>query len=520
MIKRLFLSFGLLVSALCVAAGDFGVNARCEFFSIPVVMGRSFNLSSKIVLNLGKEAAVERLDIVMGRETAKVIDSLSLYLMEGDGGFGSSKTTKVSSFAAGQYLRVAIDSLLPAGKHSLFLTLKPSSKAKMTSMVSVKPIGVVVDGELHAILPDGQCEQRLAVSVRRSGDDGVHSYRIPGIVTAKNGDLLAVYDIRRNSSADLQGDIQIGLSRSRDKGRSWLPMQVAVDMRGYAGAPDDENGVGDPALLIDKKSGDAIIMGLWAHGIKGKASWFNLKQGMTPEEEAAQVVIARSTDNGVTWSKPVNITSQIKDPSWHILLQGPGRGITMEDGTLVFPFQYLDSVRMPHATIVWSRDGGHTWTVGNPARSNTTEAQVVETEPGVLMLNMRDNRGQWRAVMTTSDLGKTWKEHSTNRKALVEPVCMASLIKTKARDNATGTDLLIFSNPADKKYRRNMTIKVSRDGGLTWADEDSLLIDTRESWGYSCLTMIDKNTVGLLYEAGTPELLFMAVPLRDLVKKR
>ena len=51
------------------------------------------------------------------------------------------------------------------------------------------------------------------------------------------------------------------------------------------------------------------------------------------------------------------------------------------------------------------------------------------------MLNMRDNRGGSRAVSTTTDLGKTWKEHESSRTALQEPVCMASLISVKAKEN-------------------------------------------------------------------------------------
>lgn len=87
------------------------------------------------------------------------------------------------------------------------------------------------------------------------------------------------------------------------------------------------------------------------------------------------------------------MTEQVKDPSWYFLLQGPGRGITMEDGTLVFPIQYIDAKRVPNAGIMYSKDRGNTWKINNYARTNTTESQVAEIEPGVLMLNMRDNRG-------------------------------------------------------------------------------------------------------------------------------
>ena len=96
------------------------------------------------------------------------------------------------------------------------------------------------------------------------------------------------------------------------------------------------------------------------------------------------------------------------------------------------------------------------------------------------MLNMRDNRGGSRAVYTTTDLGKTWKEHESSRTALIEPVCMASLISVKAEDNCLGKDLLIFSNPNSTSSRDKMTIKISLDGGQTWPLEHQLLLDEGE----------------------------------------
>ncbi|MEG0462388.1 MAG: sialidase family protein, partial [Bacteroides sp.] len=97
-------------------------------------------------------------------------------------------------------------------------------------------------------------------------------------------------------------------------------------------------------------------------------------------------------------------------------------------------------------------------------------------------------------------------------------VCMASLISVKAKDNVLNKDILIFSNPNTTKGRHDTTIKISLDGGVTWPDEYQLLLDEGENWGYSCLTMIDKETIGILYESSVAHMAFQAIKLKDIVK--
>ena len=91
---------------------------------------------------------------------------------------------------------------------------------------------------------------------------------------------------------------------------------------------------------------------------------------------------------------------------------------------------------------------------------------------------------------------------------------MASLLAVKAADNALGKDILLFSNPSDPSDRRNLTIQASLDGGRTWTRR--ILLDEGYGWGYSCLTMIDRKTIGLLYESSQAHMTFQAIPLKDL----
>ena len=375
-----------------------------------------------------------------------------------------------------------------------------------------------INRENAVIEGDKQTPRRkMAWAVRQAWDDGFAAFRIPGIVTTNKGTLISCYDVRYNSSVDLQEKIDIGISRSTDKGKSWEPMQIAMSMGAHGGLPHAQNGVGDPCILVDEQTNTIWIAAAWCHGMGNQRAWFNSQQGMPPDE-TGQLLLVKSEDDGKTWSKPINITEQVKDPSWHFLLQGPGRGITMKDGTLVFPIQFIDSTRVPNAGIMYSKDKGKSWKLHNAARSNTTESQVAEIEPGVLMLNMRDNRGGSRAVSITKDLGMTWEEHPSNRSALPEPVCMASLIHVDADKNCLGKELLLFSNPNSTKHRDYITVKASLDGGITWPDEYQLLLDEGIGWGYSCLTMIDEETIGILYESSVAHMTFQVIPLRELVK--
>ena len=420
--------------------------------------------------------------------------------------------------APGKMVTLSCEQSLFPGINYFWVSLEMKPATSLVSKVTVDVKEVEVDKKSALVeISKERIIHRMGVGVRHAGDDGVAAYRIPGLVTSNKGTLLGVYDVRYNNSADLQERVDIGLSRSIDGGQTWEPMRVAMSFGEDGGLPSAQNGVGDPAILVDKKTGTIWIVAAWTHGMGNGRAWFNSQDGMD-KNHTAQLVLAKSDDDGKTWSKPINITEQVKDPSWKFLLQGPGSGITMNDGTLVFATQFIDSTRVPNAGIMYSKDHGKTWKMHNYARTNTTESQVAEVEPGVLMLNMRDNRGGSRAVSVTTDLGKTWTEHASNRSVLQESVCMASLIKVEAKENVTGKGILLFSNPNTTKGRHSITIKASLDGGLSFPKEYDVMLDEDHGWGYSCLTMIDKETVGILYEGSTAHMVFQAVKLKDIIK--
>ena len=361
-------------------------------------------------------------------------------------------------------------------------------------------------------------EDRPFVVIHRQGEHSCHTFRIPGIAVTNSGTLLAVYDMRYRSRRDLQGHMDIGLSRSTDGGKTWEKPRPIMDMGRHGGLPEDQNGCSDPNILVDRATGEIIVSAVWTHGKPGTHQWKG--RGSEPGLElsrSSQFMMVRSVDDGQTWSKPENQTAKLKNPAWHLFAPGPGNGITMKDGTLVMPTGGRDEKGVPFSSLMWSKDHGKTWTLSSPARSNTNESAVAELSDGSLMLNMRDNRNRkdksrtnGRAVSVTADLGKTWKVHPSDHGSLPEPVCMASLISHRLKD---GRAVLFFSNPHHKSRRQNMTLQMSLDDGKTW--NKPVLLD-RNGGAYSSLVMVNDRTVGILYESSRADLVFQTIGLEEL----
>jgi sialidase-1 len=397
---------------------------------------------------------------------------------------------------------------LRAGTTWLWASVRLSDKADIDGRVDIAVRSVTVSGrtiDLTAGDPPGS--QRMGVALRLRNDDGSDTYRIPGLTRTKSGSLVAAYDIRYRGGADLPANIDVGTQRSTDGGKTWEPMRIALDMgRDPAFAFD---GVGDPCIFADRKTGRLFVAALWSHG---RRAWHGSGPGLEPDE-TGQLVIASSDDDGRTWSKPRNITREVKDPAWRLVLAGPGTGITLTDGTLVFPGQFKDARNVPHSTLLWSKDRGTSWQIGTGVKDKTTESQLVELGDGSIMINCRDDRGGARTVAVTRDLGRTWQLHPSDRKALPESVCMASLLRLDLPEQGPH---LFFSNPATTSGRHTMTIKVSADDGLTWPEHRHTLYDSRKGLGYSCLAQADATHVGVLYE-GLAELYFLRLPIGELV---
>jgi len=336
--------------------------------------------------------------------------------------------------------------------------------------------------------------------LRKPGEQGVHTSRIPGLAVTPSGTVLAVFDLRHQSPADLPQDIDVGLMRSTDNGDTWSAAKPILDFD--RNEPDSSgNGVGDPAILVDQRTGTIYVAALWSHGNRG---WKGSGPGLSPQE-TGQLVLTKSTDDGVTWSAPFNITAGIKgrDPKWRLFFCGPGNGIQTRDGRLVFAAQYREAAGPPHACLLSSIDQGETWKVSPAAIPHdppTSEAQVAELPDGSLVLTMRNesksgvrawSRWTWKdsaeTALSSTDPEGEWSEPWFT---LPDPTCMASLVSHPS-------GVLLFSNPAHEQDRIQLTVRTSGDGGRTWSS--GKLIEPGDAM-YSSLAVLKDGRVAVLYE--------------------
>lgn len=483
-----------------VVAMNLRVNAPLG--DAPPVTSVSVNLSGTTDL-----ADLSRIRLVYTGSTKDMVENASTNV-----DFGAALTPSgVLTFTGSQ--------ALANGDNWFWVTAEPAASADIDHRVDAGFDSVLLgDGAtVTPSVPSPEGSQRMGIALRNQGDDGSAAYRIPGLCTTPAGTLIAAYDIRYSGGADVPANIDIGMSRSTDGGRTWAPMKVIMDM-----GAGSSNGVSDPCVFADAITGRVWCAALWASNGKG----YNASAPGIDPAVTGQLVLTYSDDDGVTWATPYSITPQVKNPAWRLLFQGPGTAITTSDGKLVMPVQYRlnDSGGTAYSSILYSLNHGITWTMANGAMPNTNESQVVEGTDGSLILNCRDVNGAGlRRVASTKNLGATWTvtvprpgaTAATDTSLLVEPTCQASLFRF---DHARYGTAFYFSNPDSRSSRSAMTVKVSTNNGRTWPANLRTLYDYRAVSGYSCLSEADGEHLGILYEGAT-EIRYMRIPFAELLRK-
>jgi sialidase-1 len=334
------------------------------------------------------------------------------------------------------------------------------------------------------------------------GFNGVARYRIPGIIVTPSGTVLAYAEARKNNSSDW-GEIEVHLRRSTDGGRTWLPARHIAHTAGrIEGNPHKKSGgemeqtVNNPVAIFDQDTG--AIEFLYCVNY-------------------ARCFSMRSTDDGISWGPPVEITASFepfrKTYDWKVIATGPGHGIQLKGGRLVVPVWLAYGGVGAHGPsacgTIFSDDHGKTWQAGDIAVPNEgafvnpNESTLATLTDGRVMLVSRNESKPNRKIVTLSADGATKWSNPEFHDSLWEPRCMAGLLTHPSgallfsAPHTLPLDKAGAEIPGGRGKRENLSIKLSQDDGKTWPLNKTL--DPGKS-AYSDLAVLPDGTVLCLYE--------------------
>lgn len=340
--------------------------------------------------------------------------------------------------------------------------------------------------------------------------NGYKTYRIPGIVTSPHGVVIVTAEARPGGGGDYDYN-DVVMRRSTDGGENFEPFRKLVDHRTYGDGP-----VSNFVMIPDRETGEVVA--LFCH-------------------DYARVFRMRTKDGGATWTEPQEITDVFEefrdDYPWRVCATGPGHGTQLRNGRMIVPVWLSDGSggefgedkrghRPSIVSLVYSDDGGDSWergeivcrhgdTIEGVDVVNPSETVAVELTDGRVMFNIRSESMNNRRLIATSPDGATEWVCEGFDEELVEPVCMASLIRYDWRDgneparilfanpDTLDIDMRPWTDPEEEPHRsrKNLTIRLSGDDGENWVA--SRVVEPGPS-GYSDLTVLPDGQIGCLYE--------------------
>lgn len=347
------------------------------------------------------------------------------------------------------------------------------------------------------------------VTVFKQGDYGSKYYRIPAIVTACDGSLVAVADKRIESNGDLPSLIDVVSRRSTDGGATWSDYVTVA-------AHDSIGGCGDAALVTDKMTGD--IIAIFSHG---NGLW---------QKTPAHISVARSKDNGQTWGPMNDISSQIistdladsQPIKCNSAFATSGRALQLSDGRLMFALvTRIEGNPCFSVYAVYSDDGGYSWKSSSvPAVSDGDESKIVELNDGTLIMSVRnryqqDNYDNKRIFSYSKDRGETWSDMQSVSD-INDPACNGDIISYRYGDS----NLLLHSLPTKLNQREDVGIYISDDNGNSF--KRFIPVVTGPS-AYSSMTILPDGNIGILTEEsdgyeGIYDIIFRVIDKNKLIK--
>jgi hypothetical protein len=417
--------------------------------------------------------------------------------------------------AAGD-ITCTLSGTLAAGTNYLWITADIAENAAEGNQIDIA-LKTITAGSTHTLAannPIGTTNIMLARKlIVAPGDANSTHYRIPAVITANDGSVILFTDKRKFNNTDLPEDIDVVTHRSTDNGKTWSAATTIAQGTGVGA------GFGDVAT-VKTKTGKIIAL------FAGGAGF-----GASTSSNPIKVYKSESTDNGISWSAPTDITSQLyaqgcTDPTraaWSGLFIASGQMLYTSTGRIMaVGLVRGDGSGTNNNYIVYSDDDGTTWTMSNSkVISSGDEAKIMELADGTFMVTSRKGGAAGRLKATSAD-GLTWTNTSSNISELVEPACNGDFIRySKAGESTTG-NILLHSIPNHASSRRNVSVFYSTNEGNSWTLGKSIVpvMANNGLSGYSALTVLADGTIGAYVEvenySGVYELVYMNFSLNWL----
>lgn len=387
-----------------------------------------------------------------------------------------------------------INAEIVSGVNYLWITVEMADDATEGNVIDAELYSVSTPSQTFEIVnpsPSGYREIILAHTLLfQPGDYNSTNYRIPGVFTAKDGSIVAVTDKRKYNQGDLPEDIDIVCRRSTDGGHTWSEPFTIAQGTGY------NHGFGD-CVLAWTNDDNGLIAGF----VGGVGLW-----NSTPSNPIRSY-IARSYDNGQTWTEPEDITDFIfgsncvvpEYRTWRASFFGSGNGLITSTGRIMFVAAIRETTAQSLSNYaVYSDDNGITWHVSGRASVSGDEAKVTELVDGRILMSIRHNGKRWYNI--SNDGGETWQSSTSTWNDITAPACNGDMIRYTSVNQGFNKNRLLHSVPFGSS-RTDVSVYISYDEGETWPVRKCIV---PYSSAYSSLCVLPDGTIGLYVEEEYP----------------
>ena len=387
-----------------------------------------------------------------------------------------------------------INAEIVSGVNYLWITVEMADDATEGNVIDAELYSVSTPSQTFEIVnpsPSGDREIILAHTLLfQPGDYNSTNYRIPGVIIAKDGSIVAVTDKRKYNQGDLPEDIDIVCRRSTDGGHTWSEPYTIAQGTGY------NHGFGD-CVLAWTNDDNGLIAGF----VGGVGLW-----NSTPSNPIRSY-IARSYDNGQTWTEPEDITDFIfgsncvvpEHRTWRASFFGSGNGLITSTGRIMFVAAIRETTAQSLSNYaVYSDDNGITWHVSGRASVSGDEAKVTELVDGRILMSIRHNGKRWYNI--SNDGGETWQSYTSTWNDITAPACNGDMIRYTSVNQGFNKNRLLHSVPFGSS-RTDVSVYISYDEGETWPVRKCIV---PYSSAYSSLCVLPDGTIGLYVEEEYP----------------